>query len=60
VGENGGGEFGDGVGAGGEDVEEGEVGGLEEGFDLVVAGLAVGAGVGGVVEFDGEEGAEGF
>ena len=59
MGEDGGGELGDDVGAGGRDAEEGEAGGGEKSFDLMVAGLAVGALVGGIVEFDGEERAEG-
>ena len=51
-------EFVYGIGTACEDVEEGKAGGGEEGFDVVVAGLAVGAGVGFVVEFDGDERAE--
>lgn len=42
-----------------EDAEAGEFGGVEDGVDVVVACLAFGLGVGGVIEFDDDEGAEG-
>jgi hypothetical protein len=60
VGNDRGGELSDAIGAAGENVDEGESGCREEGFDLLIAGLAFGPVVGGVVEFDGQQRLEGF